>query len=136
VDEKAGTEEKDTESDTIGKKILIVEDNKINMQYLETVLKAENRNLTILNAYDGETALDIFKEENPDAILMDIQLPKMNGYEVTKQIRLINKELPIIAITARALKGEKEKCQGAGMTDYFPKPITINTIKTIIKKYL
>ncbi|MEA1883396.1 MAG: PAS domain S-box protein, partial [Thermotogota bacterium] len=102
VDEKRGTEEKDTESDTIGKKILIVEDNKINMQYLETVLRAENKNLTVLNAYDGETALDLFKKERPDAIFMDIQLPKMNGYEVTKRIRLMDKEIPIIAITARA----------------------------------
>jgi len=136
VNEKTETEKKDTDSDTTGKKILIVEDNKINMQYLETVLKAEKRNLTILNAFDGETALDLFKEEQLDAILMDIQLPKMNGYEVTKQIRLRNKEIPIIAITARALKGEKEKCQDVGMTDYFPKPITITTIKTIIEKYL
>ncbi|MFW6262682.1 MAG: PAS domain S-box protein [Thermotogota bacterium] len=123
-------------SETSNKKVLIVEDNKINMQYIETVLKAEYKNLTIINAHDGESAIELFVQEHPDLILLDIQLPKMNGYEVTGRIKQIDKHVPIIAITAKAFKGEKEKCLKVGMTDYFPKPITISTIKTIIKKYL
>ena len=126
----------DTIPKTDEKKILIVEDNRINMQYLETVLKTENKNLAILNAYDGETGLEMFKTEHPDLILMDSQLPKMNGYQVTGKIREIDKKVPIIAITARAFKDEREKCMEAGMSDYLPKPASISAIKKMLSKYL
>ena len=134
--EKTQTDEKATHSDTARKTILIVEDNKINMQYLETVLKAENKTVNVINAIDGEQALTLFEQHHPDLILMDIQLPKMNGYEVTKRIRSTDREVAIIAITARALKGEREKCLAVGMNDYQPKPVSISTIKAVLKKYL
>ena len=136
VGEKTQTDEKATHSDTARKTILIVEDNKINMQYLETVLKAENKTVNVINAIDGEQALTLFEQHHPDLILMDIQLPKMNGYEVTKRIRSTDREVAIIAITARALKGEREKCLAVGMNDYQPKPVSISTIKAVLKKYL
>ena len=136
MNEKTGTEAEHPPFDTAGKTVLIVEDNKINMQYLETVLKAENKSLDVINAYDGEQALEVFEQHHPNLILMDIQLPKMNGYEVTKRIRSLDQNVPIIAITARALKGEREKCLEAGMNDYHPKPVSISAIKTLLKKYL
>jgi len=118
------------------KTVLIVEDNKVNMQYLEAVLKGQNNNLKIILAYDGEQAIELFKAKKPDFIFMDIQLPKINGYQVTKELRKIDKKVPIVAITARALKGEREKCLEWGMNDYLLKPVSIKSIKEIMSTYL
>ena len=77
-------------------------------------------------------------EIKPDLILMDIQMPEMNGYEATQEIRKIDKlkDIPIIALTAGTIVGEKEKCIEAGMNDYIPKPIEKENLKNIVSKWI
>jgi len=105
--------------------ILVVEDNKINMLLSKILLKKMLPNCTIFQASDGNQAVDIVKKEPLDLILMDVQMPIKNGYESTIEIRKIKKinNLPIIALTAGILLGEKEKCIEAGMDDFISKPI-------------
>ena len=106
-------------------KILIVEDNKINMLLSKTLLKKLVPNCRIVEANNGDEAVLQFKTEQPDLILMDIQMPEKNGYETTAEIRNLNtsENIPIIALTAGIMLGEKEKCLEAGMNDYISKPI-------------
>ena len=120
------------------KKILIVEDNKINMFLARTLVKRVLPNCVMIEAVDGEAALEAFKNEAPDLILMDVQMPNMNGYEAATEIRVIesNSRTPIIAVTAGILAGEKEKCFESGMDDYMPKPITIADLERLFTKWL
>jgi len=105
-----------------GKTILIAEDEKTNYLFLEALLKKTNA--TVLWANNGKIALDMVKNNNNiDIILMDIKMPEMNGYEATEEIKKINPDIPIIAQTAYALVGEKEKILKAGCNDYLSKPI-------------
>ncbi len=119
-------------------KILIVEDNKINMLLTKTLVKQIIPKCTIYESSDGEKALEKVLEINPDIIFMDIQMPLINGYEATKQIRKIEKlrETIIIALTAGTIVGEKEKCIQVGMNDYVPKPIVKKTLEDILEKWL
>ena len=93
-----------------------------------------------LVAENGQIAIEIFKNTNIDMILMDVQMPVLDGFEATKQIRELEKEMkkhtPIIAMTAYALTGDREKCIKIGMDDYISKPIELDTIYGIIKKHL
>lgn len=120
------------------KKILIVEDNEINLKLIRTVLKA--RGFLIAEARDGEEALKIIGAERPDIILMDIQIPKVDGLEVTRRIRSMEdlKERPIIALTAHAMEGDRNKILEAGCDGYIAKPINtrtfINEIEAILKE--
>lgn len=117
-------------------KILIVEDNKINMLLLKTIIKNLFSDAAIYEAQNGKDAVIQFETIHPDIIFMDIQMPFMNGYEATKAIRNLEfgKDVPIIAITAGAEKEEKDKCRNAGMNDYISKPIMEGIIeKTILK---
>jgi len=120
------------------KKILIVEDNKINMFLARTLVKRILPNCIILEAVDGEAAVEFYKKEIPDLILMDIQMPNMNGYEATTEIRALetNFRTPIIAVTAGILIGEKEKCFESGMDDYMAKPIIINELERLLATWL
>lgn len=106
-------------------KILIVEDNKINMLLSKTLLKKIVPNCVLIEASNGDDAVKQFEIEKPDLILMDIQMPEKNGYETTAEIRNLNpsQNIPIIALTAGIMLGEKEKCLEAGMNDYISKPI-------------
>jgi PAS domain S-box-containing protein len=119
-------------------KILIVEDNKINMLLTKTLLKQIIPKSTIYESEDGEKAIIKAVEINPDIILMDIQMPLVNGYEATKKIRKLDllKDTLIIALTAGTVVGEKEKCIQAGMNDYLSKPIVKQTLKDILEKWL
>lgn len=119
-------------------KILIVEDNKINMLLIKTLLKAIVPNCILLEASDGIEAVKLSKMETPDLILMDIQMPIKNGYETTCEIRKLKKakNVPIIALTAGILIGEKEKCLEAGMNDYIAKPIIKSNLELILHKWL
>ena len=117
-------------------KILIAEDNKINMLLLKTIIKNIGFDTTIFEVFNGVDAVEQFEAINPDIIFMDIQMPVMNGYQATKVIRSFKsgKNIPIIAVTAGVEKDEKIKCMEAGMNDYISKPITKGIIeKTIIK---
>jgi two-component system cell cycle response regulator DivK len=120
----------------MSKKILIVEDNPQNMRLIEMALSAES--YTLLEATNGEEALEVAKKERPDLIIMDIQLPKMSGLEVTRKLREIPEfsRTPIIAITAYAMKGDKEKALDAGCNAYLSKPISARDLPNLIAKML
>jgi PAS domain S-box-containing protein len=119
-------------------KILIVEDNKINMLLTKTLVKQIIPKCIIYESSNGEKALEKVLEINPDIIFMDIQMPLINGYEAAKAIRKIEKlqNTIIIALTAGTIMGEKEKCIEAGMNDYVPKPIIKKTLEDILEKWL
>lgn len=95
-------------------------------------------NASIIEAFDGHQAVELYKNEQPDLIFMDIQMPEMNGYEASLAIRSLekNKKTPIIALTAGTLKDEKERCLEAGMDDYITKPYVTASIMTVINKWL
>ena len=117
------------------KTVLIAEDEISNFVLLKAVLK--NSKIKILWAKDGKEVIDIF-ESNPeiDIILMDIQLPFMNGYEASRIIKSKRKEVPIIAQTAYAMSGERQKSEKAGCDDYIAKPIQVNELLAIMSKYI
>lgn len=119
-------------------KVLIVEDNKINMLLAKTLIKQIIPNGTVFEAKNGQEAVDKFEVLNPDLILMDVQMPIMNGYEATQEIRKTQKgqHVPIIALTAGTVVGEKEKCLEMGMNDYASKPIIKEALETLISKWI
>ncbi len=113
-----------------------MEDNPLNMKLLEILLRPKS--YTLLEAVDGEEALDIATREQPDLIVMDIQLPKMSGLEVTKKLRQmpVFNSIPIIALTAYAMKGDKERFIAAGCNAYLPKPINTRELPEMISRML
>ncbi|MFW6095390.1 MAG: PAS domain S-box protein, partial [Bacteroidota bacterium] len=116
-------------------KILIVEDDPASVEFLQEILK-ETR-AKVLTAQTGKKAFQMFKEhQDISLILMDIQLPDINGQVVTKQIREYNKNIPVIAQTAYAMNHDRRKCLEAGCNDYITKPIDSKTFMTIINKHL
>lgn len=129
-------------SDTIvtndEKTIFIVEDNKINMLLAKTLVRQIVPNATIFELENGKDALEKTREQLPDLILMDIQMPIMNGYDSTLEIRKIPKaeKIPIIALTAGTIVGEKEKCIEHGMNDYIPKPIEKELLIKIMSQWI
>jgi len=118
--------------------IFIVEDNKINMLLAKTLILQILPNSIIHEFENGKEVVLKSSEIKPDLILMDIQMPEMNGYKATEEIRKIDsqKDIPIIALTAGTIVGEKEKCIEAGMNDYIPKPIEKENLKNIISKWI
>jgi len=120
----------------MSKKILIVEDNPQNMRLVEMALSAES--YFLLEATNGEEAFEIAKQERPDLIIMDVQLPKMSGLEVTRKLREIPEfnRTPIIAVTAYAMKGDEEKALDAGCSGYLSKPIRARELPNLIAKML
>jgi PAS domain S-box-containing protein len=119
-------------------KILLVEDNKINMLLVKVLIKKIIPNVILFEANDGNEAIEIYKKETLDLILMDVQMPNKNGYEATAEIRKLENtnKTPIIAITAGISTGEREKCFEWGMNDYLSKPIIISDLKEILHKWL
>ncbi|MFZ3122071.1 MAG: response regulator [Thermodesulfovibrionales bacterium] len=118
------------------KKILIVDDNQDGRELVVKILK--NRGYQMIEAVDGEEALEKAIAENPDLILMDISIPKIDGYEVTRRLKsqIKFKDTPIIALTAHAMKGDREKAIEAGCDGYISKPINIHELPDQIKSYL
>jgi CheY-like chemotaxis protein len=108
------------------------------MLLLKTILKNLYSNATISEISNGKDAVDQFEILHPDIILMDIQMPIMNGYEATKEIRNLKSgtAIPIIAITAGTEKEEKDKCIEAGMNDYISKPIIKGIIEETLSKWI
>jgi len=119
--------------------ILVAEDNPINQKLIDTTLKQFGANVTL--ASNGKEALEArMKSSDYDMIFMDIQMPEMNGLEATQEILKYEKEnnlkhIPIIALTANALAGDREKYMKAGMDNYISKPIDLNKLKELIKTY-
>lgn len=118
------------------KKILIVEDNELNMKLFHDLLEVHG--YSTLQTKDGREALDLAREHRPDLILMDIQLPEVSGLEVTKWIKADDdlKDIPVIAVTAFAMKGDEEKIRSGGCEAYIAQPISVNsfleTIQTVL----
>ena len=118
--------------------ILIVEDNEINL-YLSKILAQQIApHGQIIEAKDGLEAVSLFLSEKPDIILMDIQMPNMNGIDATKEIRKleVNSEVPIIALTAGNMAGEKERCLESGMNDFMAKPLVKENLSKMFQKWL
>ncbi len=109
-------------------KILVVDDNLDSRELVVKVLKSKG--LILYEAVDGEDALKKVAEIRPDLILMDISLPKLDGYELTRRLKSDDafSAIPIIALTAHAMKGDMEKALAAGCDDYISKPINIHTL--------
>lgn len=121
-----------------GMRILVVDDNKVNLLLVKTILTDLIPNADIVEAQDGKQALELFDKRKPSIVLMDIQMPLMNGYEASLEIRrreTLNRT-PIIALTAGTVMGEKERCLAAGMDDYLSKPFVKDALVGILHKWL
>ena len=113
-------------------KVLIVEDNPQNMKVATMALRPQG--YEIVQAVDGEEAVAVAMRERPDLILMDIQLPKMSGLEATRKLRASDgfQKIPIIALTAYAMKGDKEKTRQAGCSYYLSKPVNTRELRQVV----
>lgn len=120
----------------MSKTILIVEDNELNMKLFHDLLEAQG--YSILQTKDGMEALKIARDKRPDLILMDIQLPEVSGLEVTKWIKEDDnlKSIPVIAVTAFAMKGDEEKIREGGCEAYIAKPISVANFLATVQKFL
>ncbi len=118
------------------KRILVVEDNETNMYLCCRILKSSG--YEVIEARTGEEGVELAIKEKPDLIIMDIQLPGIDGYEATKRLRKLeaDREIPIVALTSYAMAGDREKSLAAGCTGYLEKPINPNTFMSEIEKYL
>jgi CheY-like chemotaxis protein len=118
------------------KRILVVEDNEQNL-YLATFLLEKNGH-EVITAKDGLEAIEKAKMEKPDLILMDIQLPEMNGYQATKRIKSTPEisHIPIVAVTSYAMLGDREKALAIGCVGYIEKPFAPETFVSEVEKYL
>ena len=106
--------------------ILIAEDNESNYKLFESILKYDYH---LIHAWDGMEAVNLFKEHNPQIVLMDINMPVMDGYEATKEIRKYSAKVPIIAITAFAFASDEQRVMESGFDGYMPKPINARLLK-------
>jgi CheY-like chemotaxis protein len=119
------------------KKVLLVDDDMRNIYSLTNALESEG--LEVVTAENGKVALDLVKEDKAiDLVLMDVMMPEMDGYEATQEIRKIEslKALPIIALTAKAMKEDKEKCFAVGMSDYISKPVNLEQLLSLMRVWL
>jgi CheY-like chemotaxis protein len=130
-----------SQMDYSGKRVLLVEDNELNVEVAEELLQLME--LEVDKVFDGQQAVDIVTEKPEnyyDLILMDIQMPVMNGYEATRCIRQQKRkdlqEIPIIAMTADAFAEDIKKAQEAGMNDHIAKPVDINKLRETIQKWI
>ena len=116
-------------------KILIVEDNDLNMKLFCDLLEAHS--YLPLQTKDGLAAINIAKEAQPKLILMDIQLPEVSGLEITQRIKSdpLTSQIPIVAITAFAMKGDEQKVRNAGCAGYISKPISVKTFIETVKHF-
>jgi two-component system, cell cycle response regulator DivK len=120
----------------MSKKVLIVEDNELNMKLFHDLLEAHGYDT--LGTKDGLKALDLAREHRPDLILMDIQLPEVSGLEVTKWIKDDDElsSIPIVAVTAFAMRGDEERIREGGCEAYLSKPITVTTFIETVQRFL
>ena len=120
-----------------GRRVLIVEDNPVNQRVAETMLRCGGHQVTV--ASNGKEALAILQREAYDLVLMDIQMPEMDGLEATRRIRLLDQaigSLPIVAMTAHAMKGDRERCLEAGMDHYLSKPFHKRELLEVIERFV
>ncbi len=117
------------------KKILIVDDNISNIRLVEAMMES---NYELVTAFNGAEGIEKAKEEIPNLILMDIQMPKVNGNTAMKEIKKTNglEDVPIVAYTAYAMKGDREKLLQDGFDDYLEKPISISNLVELVNKHI
>jgi two-component system, cell cycle response regulator DivK len=120
----------------MSKRILIVEDNDLNMKLFHDLLEAQG--YATLQTKDGMEALKLARQHHPDLILMDIQLPEVSGLEVTRWIKADDDlmTIPIIAVTAFAMKGDEEKIRAGGCEGYIAKPIAVTNFLRTVERFL
>lgn len=122
----------------INSTILVAEDVALNMKLIITLLGSLQPKAELLEAKDGSVAVELYKNRKPDLILMDIQMPKMDGLEATRTIRKLEQHSGsstlIVALTAAALEEDRQKCLDAGMDEVLTKPLEINKLKLVLKK--
>ena len=119
--------------EAINTTILIAEDNASNYKLLEIVLSKE---YNLIHAWNGEEAVELFKEHHPQLILMDIGMPIMNGYDATREIRKIAPTVPIIGLTAYAYASDEQEGIECGMNEYVTKPANIAKLRVRIKELI
>ncbi|HEY6173119.1 MAG TPA: response regulator [Kofleriaceae bacterium] len=119
-----------------GERILIVDDNAINLKLVAYLMKANG--YTVDTALDAESAIEAIRSNLPDVILMDIQLPGIDGLELTRRLKADpgTRDIVIVAVTAYAMKGDQAKALAAGCDDYITKPIDTRTLPETIAKHL
>jgi len=115
-------------------KILVVEDNEENRDSLSRRL--ERRGFTVLVAADGRVGVEVARAEAPDLILMDMNMPELDGWEATRQIKATPAmaDVPVIALTAHAMTGDRERCLTAGMDDYLSKPLETAALFALLER--
>jgi len=119
------------------RKVLVVDDDARNIFALTSLL--ENHGMEVTSATNGRHAIEILQSNNNlNAVLMDIMMPEMDGYETMRKIRLEPrfKNLPILALTAKAMKGDREKCLNAGASDYIAKPVNSDQLLSLLRVWL
>ncbi len=118
------------------KTALIVEDNALNLKLMRDLLEASG--IATLQTKDGNSVLELVRLHRPDVILMDIQLPDVSGLDVTRWLKADAelKKIPVIAVTALALRGDEERVREAGCDAYITKPISISHFLEVVRRYL
>ena len=114
--------------------VLVAEDHPSNQLLIKLLLCKYGFEPTIVD--DGQIAVDVYGSKDFKMVFIDMMMPNMNGYEATRAIRDMGSDVPIIAVTANAMKDDREKCLNAGCDDYIPKPITTEKLEEILLKYL
>ena len=124
---------KKVEESEAGIRVLVAEDNIVNQKVASKLLEKFGCRVDV--AANGEEAVRMAEDLPYALILMDCQMPEMDGYEATAAIRKMEKDTPIIALTANAMEGDREKCLAAGMDDYLPKPINPEALNEMLDKW-
>jgi two-component system, cell cycle response regulator len=117
-------------------RVLVVDDIAANVRLLEAKLAAEY--FEVMSANSGQEALDLIEKQTPDIVLLDVMMPEMDGFETTQRIRGDERfrDLPIIMVTAKAMKGDREKCLAAGASDYITKPVDMDQLRSLLRVWL
>lgn len=117
-----------------GKRVLVVEDDPISLRFINLLLKKYG--FITISASNGNIALELFKNNEVDVVLLDIQVPGLNGFELTKEIKKINSKVPVIVQSASDIHDFKERCSCAGCDDYISKPIEREELLLKLKNVL
>jgi two-component system chemotaxis sensor kinase CheA len=119
-----------------GKKVIVVDDDQRNIYALTKALKKEG--MEVITAENGLECLEIMDKTEADIVLMDIMMPVMDGYETMKRVRSMEsgKDIPIVALTAKAMKGDREKCLEAGASDYVSKPLKLDQLLSVMRVWI
>jgi CheY-like chemotaxis protein len=126
-----------TSHELSGRKVLIVDDDIRNIFALTGAL--EEQGISVLNAENGKEGLEVLQNNaEVDAVLMDIMMPELDGYDTIRMIRRLKqfKDIPIIAVTAKAMKGDREKCLEAGASDYIAKPVNVEQLMSLLRVWV